>query len=428
MSKDLGPRPLHRSETASDATPVDASSGRHFGVSHYARPLAGLTTLIVLGSVIAVAVALFRGDFVRTVPITVVSDRAGLVMNPDAKVKMRGVQVGSVTSIDYRPDGTAALTLDIYPDELDSIPENVLVDIASTTVFGAKSVQFQPPPDPSAHSIRPGQELVGHQVTVETNTVFEQLSQVLKELEPTKVNAILSALSRAFSGRGEKIGQTVSDLNAFLAQVEPSLPNLSRDLETLPAVLSAYADAAPEFVTIAQHVTGLSRTLVGSQANLDAFLVSAIGLAITGTDVIGANSEPLKDLVHLLVPTTDMLDRNNELLACTAKGLVPLTKNPPLPEPGVYTLAGLKPGIERYRYPKHLPKVNATGSPQLCELLGLPNLKPQQVPPFVVTDVGANPWEYGNQGIILNSDGIKRWLFGDIDGPPRNGAQIGMPG
>ena len=50
------------------------------------------------------------------------------------------------------------------------------------------------------------------------------------------------------------------------------------------------------------------------------------------------------------------------------------------------------------------------------------------MPPFIVTDVGANPWEYGNEGIILNSDGIKRWLFGDIDGPPRNGAQIGMPG
>ncbi|WP_234788846.1 MCE family protein [Mycolicibacterium iranicum] len=392
------------------------------------RPLAGVTTVIVIGSIIAVAVALFRGDFSRTVPITVVSDRAGLVMNPDAKVKMRGVQVGTVRSIEYRPDGTAALRLDIQPDELRNIPENVLVDIASTTVFGAKSIQFEPPPNPSARSLRPGQELVGDRVTVETNTVFQQLSHVLKELEPTKVNAILGALSRAFSGRGEKLGQAVSDLDAFLAVLEPSLPNLSRDLETLPTVLSAYANAAPDLMRTTQNVTATSRTLVGRQRDLDAFLVAAIGLAVTGTDVVGANAEPLKNLVHLLVPTTDMLDRNNELLACTAKGLVPLTKNPPLPEPGVLTIAGLKPGIERYRYPKNLPKVNATGTPQLCQLLGLPNLKPQQVPPFVVTDVGANPWEYGNQGIILNSDGIKRWLFGDIDGPPRNSAQIGMPG
>ena len=35
---------------------------------------------------------------------------------------------------------------------------------------------------------------------------------------------------------------------------------------------------------------------------------------------------------------------------------------------------------------------------------------------------------YGNQGILLDSDGLKNWLFGPIDGPPRNTAQIGMPG
>jgi hypothetical protein len=49
-------------------------------------------------------------------------------------------------------------------------------------------------------------------------------------------------------------------------------------------------------------------------------------------------------------------------------------------------------------------------------------------PPFLVTDDGANPWQYGNQGIVLNSDGLKQFLFGPIDGPPRNVAQIGQPG
>ncbi|STZ42425.1 virulence factor Mce family protein [Mycolicibacterium gilvum] len=46
----------------------------------------------------------------------------------------------------------------------------------------------------------------------------------------------------------------------------------------------------------------------------------------------------------------------------------------------------------------------------------------------MITDVNANPAQYGNQGIILNSDGLKQMLFGPIDGPPRNGGQIGHPG
>jgi len=47
---------------------------------------------------------------------------------------------------------------------------------------------------------------------------------------------------------------------------------------------------------------------------------------------------------------------------------------------------------------------------------------------MVVADVGANPMEYGNQQLLLNSDALKQLLYGPIDGPPRNTMQIGQPG
>ncbi|MCW2557040.1 MAG: MCE-family protein, partial [Mycobacterium sp.] len=91
MTRNFGPGPAERSETASAATPLAASSGRHFGVSTYARPLAGFGLVAAIVLILALAVALFRGEFTKTVPVTVIADRAGLVMNPDAKVKMNGV-------------------------------------------------------------------------------------------------------------------------------------------------------------------------------------------------------------------------------------------------------------------------------------------------------------------------------------------------
>jgi phospholipid/cholesterol/gamma-HCH transport system substrate-binding protein len=108
------------------------------------RALVGLATVAVIAGIVAVAVGLFRGSFTEAVPVTVVSRRAGLVMNPDAKVKMRGVQVGKVASIESRPNGQAALHLAMDPSQLGLIPANVLVDITSTTVFGAKS-WYRPP-------------------------------------------------------------------------------------------------------------------------------------------------------------------------------------------------------------------------------------------------------------------------------------------
>jgi phospholipid/cholesterol/gamma-HCH transport system substrate-binding protein len=389
------------------------------------RPLAGAATVLAIVGVITLAAALFRGAFTETVPITVLSERAGLVMNPEARVKMIGVQVGQVSSIEELPDGRAAIHLAIDPAKLHVIPSNVLVDIGSNTVFGAKSIQLIPPADPSPQPVRAGQVLEASNVSIESDTVFEQLTSVLSRIEPAKLNETLGALASAFNGRGEKFGRTLSDFNRFLATLAPSLPNLSHDIEAAPTVLNAYADAAPDLVKTADSATHISQTIVDEQQNLDAFLVSTIGLADIGNEVIGSNRQPLTDVLRLLVPTTDLTNEYHEALKCALAGMVPMLNQPPAPVPGVIIDVSLTLGVERYRYPQNLPKVAAKGGPQ-C--LDLPDVPPNTREPYVVTDNGTNPAEYGNQGIMLNSDALKQWLFGPIDGPPRNSAQIGQPG
>ena len=423
MTLRLGPG--GRPDTTRTPTPVSVRSRRRDGAPGYLRPLAGLATVVAIGAIVALAVGLFRGGFTKTVPVTVISDRAGLVMNPDAKVKMRGVQVGKVSSIELRPDGQAALHLAMDPSLLHLIPSNVGVDITSSTVFGAKFVQLDPPSQPSPQKLRAGQVIQGKHVTVEINTVFQQLVAILDTIDPAKLNQTLGAIATAFNGRGEKIGQTLSDFNALLAKVEPSLPNLSHDIETSVPMLQAYADAAPDLIKTAANSARLSRTLVEEQSNLDAFLVSAIGLADIGNEVLGDNRKPLTDVTHLLLPTTDLLNKYHAALYCGIAGILPLAKSPPLPVPGAIVVSGFQLGAERYRYPTDLPKVAAKGGPQ-CS--GLPRVGYQGRAPYVVTDTGTNPWNYGNQGILLNSDALKQWLFGPIPGPPRNSAQIGMPG
>jgi phospholipid/cholesterol/gamma-HCH transport system substrate-binding protein len=109
------------------------------------RPLAGLATVLAIVTIVAIAISLFQGGYGAPVPITVLSQRAGLVMNPDAKVKLLGVQVGRVASIEPAANGQAVIHLEMDASQLAEIPVNVDVDIASTTVFGAKSVDLVPP-------------------------------------------------------------------------------------------------------------------------------------------------------------------------------------------------------------------------------------------------------------------------------------------
>lgn len=391
------------------------------------RPLVGLIAIVVVAVVVVLAANLFRGSFTDSVPVTVMSQRAGLVMNPDAKVKVRGVQVGRVASIEELPGGEAAIHLAMDPARLTAIPANALVDIASPTVFGAKQVQFVFPDRPSAQSLRAGQVIDAQHVMVEVNTVFEQLTSVLSTIEPAKLNATLGGIASAVSGRGEKFGQMLSDLDAYLATLEPSLPALRADLQSAPGVLRAYGDVAPDFVTIADNASQISDSIVDTQSDLDAALVSVIGLADIGNQVLGENRQPLTDVLRLLVPTTGLLNEYNQALWCALAGMVEMTHRPPLKEPGVVVLAGFLWAQERYRYPLDLPKAGAEGGPQCT---GLPNLPFEAVPPYVVADTGTNPWRRTYPGIVLNSDLIKQIMFGDTEtaGPPRNTAQIGQPG
>jgi phospholipid/cholesterol/gamma-HCH transport system substrate-binding protein len=392
------------------------------------RALTGLAAIVAIVAVVALAIGLFRGSFTETVPVTVVSERAGLVMNPDAKVKMRGVEVGKVASISTKPDGSAVLKLDMNPSQLHLIPSNVDVDITSTTVFGAKYVELVPPKDPSAEKLHGGQVIQGQHVTTEINTVFQQLVTVLDKIDPAKLNETLGAVATAFNGRGEKIGRTLEDFNAFLAKINSSLPNLAHDIEASVPAFTAYGDAAPDLVATFDNSIRLSNSIVEEQQNLDEFLISAIGLADIGNEVIGGNRQALSDTLRVLVPTTTLAGEYHETLGCTIGGLVPFVKGINQYSHILFN-ASLTMGTERYRWPEDLPKVAAsTGGRSFCAELGLPNVPPEFKPPFLVADTGSNPFKYGNQGLLLNSDGLKQWLFGPIPGPPRNSAMTGMPG
>src|SRR6188472_2402219 len=97
------------------------------------------TAILIVFAVgcIALTWALFNGSFNRYIPVTLESDRAGLVMEVGAKVKMRGVQVGHVGTITGGKT-PISVKLKLFPDQIKFIPANVAARIQATTIFGAK--------------------------------------------------------------------------------------------------------------------------------------------------------------------------------------------------------------------------------------------------------------------------------------------------
>src|SRR5689334_7375566 len=163
-----------------------------------------LILVVVFAVLIWLSYALFAGTLKKEVPVTLTSDRAGLVMETNAKVKMRGVQVGRVAAINGGKE-PVSLKLQIDPDQIKYIPANVEAQIRATTVFGAKFVDLVYPEDPSPQRLAENQVLKSRNVSTEVNTVFQNVVSVLNQIDTAKLNATLSALAEGVRGQGEKI-------------------------------------------------------------------------------------------------------------------------------------------------------------------------------------------------------------------------------
>ncbi|SNT50486.1 MCE family protein [Rhodococcoides kyotonense] len=376
------------------------------------KKLAAAGLVLGLVAIVVVALTIFSGGFRSTVPVTVTSERAGLVMDPQAKVKLRGVEIGRVASISQH-DGMAQLALDMNSSSLSMIPANAGVEIKSTTVFGAKYVNFVIPANPSDQSLVPGAVVSADNVTVEFNTLFQHLSDVLQKLEPEKLNATLGAVSSALRGRGEELGELLTESNDYLTTINPSLPALQRDLASAAVVTNVYADATPDFMRVLDNATTTSATIVSEQANLDLLLMNVTGLANTADQVLTENEQPLATALSTLTDTTTLLDEYSPELTCFIVGL---NKGRlafgPLAGAGDKAAISLSSsfllGDPAYTVPRDLPKVAASGGPNCY---GLPDFDPKQGPaPFVVADTGQVPYVPSTQPAV-NVPTIFQYLF-----------------
>jgi phospholipid/cholesterol/gamma-HCH transport system substrate-binding protein len=328
--------------------------------------LALMLVLAICGG-IALSVAAFNQTFTPVVPVTLTADRSGLVMEPNAKVKMRGVQVGRVATI-TGGTGAASLQLDIDPDQIKNIPANVAARIDTASLFGQKFVDLVYPSDPSRQRISAGAVLKSQNVTVEVNTLFENVMDLVKQIDPYKLNAVLSALSEGLRGRGEQIGQSITNTNEVLLAMNSRTGTMREDFRSLKNFSDTYSGAAQDLIATVDAASTTATTVTTQAGQLDQLLVGVAGLSRSGIGLLGPNKDNFVQTVNLLEPTTSLLMKYNPEITCTLVGAQ--KTNDGLSEmlggsngKSLIMDAALLLGDDPYRYPDNLPVVAAKGGP-----------------------------------------------------------------
>ncbi|HEX4390967.1 MAG TPA: MCE family protein [Mycobacterium sp.] len=359
--------------------------------------VAGLIVFLIAALVLWLVALQYNGDFTDKTKLTMLSDRAGLVMDPGSKVTYNGVQIGRVDKVDeVERDGKPAVkfTLDVYPKYLHLIPANVDARIVATTVFGEKYVSMTAPENPLPQRITPKNVIDARSVTTEINTLFQTITSIAEKVDPVKVNLTLSAAAQALSGLGDKFGQSIINGSAALDEVNPRMPIIRHDIQQLATLGDTYADASPDLINFLNNAATTAHTIHAQEKDLDQALLAAAGFGATGADIFNRGGPYLARGTKDLVPTAQLLDTYSPELFCTVRNLhdaepkVAAFTSPyslrseteifsglglalSLPGLGITAatmglsaLTGLIGGAPNpYIYPENLPRINGHGGP-----------------------------------------------------------------
>jgi phospholipid/cholesterol/gamma-HCH transport system substrate-binding protein len=335
---------------------------QRIGPGWWALMLFGFTAVFLF-----VTTAIFADTFKSSVPVTLTSERSGIIMETNAKVKMRGVEVGRVGQVGTAKDG-ARLTLEIDPDQIQYIPANVEAEIDVTTAFGAKFVDLVYPENPSKERLAAGAVLRSNNVSTEVNTVFENVVDLIEMIDPAKLNAVLSAVADAVRGQGERMGQATTDLNQVLTALNDRSEIIREDWRSFKNFNDTYAEAAQDILTVLDAASTTSKTIVDRASALDSLLLNTIGFGEAGSNLLVSSKDNLVASANVLEPTTNLLLKYSPTYTCLLQGAHFNLER-------AYEVFGgrdgrtlnfdvaLLLGNDPYSYPENLPVVAAKGGP-----------------------------------------------------------------
>jgi phospholipid/cholesterol/gamma-HCH transport system substrate-binding protein len=373
---------------------------------HPPYKVAGAVLLVIVAALGTLIYLQFRGDFTDRDQLTLLSSRAGLVVDPGSKVTYNGVEIGRVsqigmTDVDGKPK--AKLTLDVDPDYLRFIPINVDAQIRATTVFGNKYVSFSSPEKPTPQRISSGDVIDVSAVTTEFNTLFETVTSIAEQVDPIKLNQTLAATAEALTGLGDRFGESLLNGNEILDDLNQRMPQIRYDNQRVADLADVYADASPDLWDGLENAVNTARTFNEHRGEIDAALMAALGFADDAAESFERGGPYLIRGAADLLPTSKLLDDYRGMIFCTIRNYHDVgpevarvlgNNGYSLASAGTIMGAGTP-----FIYPDNLPRVNARGGPEGrpgCWQKITRDLWPM---PYLVTDTGYSIAPYNHFGL-----------------------------
>jgi phospholipid/cholesterol/gamma-HCH transport system substrate-binding protein len=266
--------------------------------------------------------AVFTKKFSDYDEVTLQSSNIGLSLPTRADVKIRGVLVGEVLEVDTAGDG-AELTLGLYPDQRDTIPEDVTATILPKTLFGEKYVKLETPEQgAAADPIQPGATIEQSEIAVEVEAVINDLFPLLRTVQPAELNYTLTAIANTLEGRGESIGEGLETLDAYLKRMNPEIPGLINNITQLGQVSEVYESVVPDLVRLLRNSVTVGETFQSQEEQISALFNNVAGFSATAQEFLERNGDNMIRLADQGSRILPLLARHSPAFECFLHGMV----------------------------------------------------------------------------------------------------------
>ncbi|CCH35178.1 MCE family protein [Actinosynnema sp. NPDC047251] len=361
--------------------------------------LLGVVFLAVIALFLTLTVALYNDAFTKVVKVTLKTDRIGNQLLVASDVKVRGMIVGEVKRIRTAGDG-AELELAIRPDQVEFIPGTVSARLLPKTLFGERYVNLVVPREADLSDHLADGDVIEQDRSssaIELERVLDDLMPVLQAVQPEKLATTLTAMSQALDNRGKPLGETLVQLDAYLGQLNPQLPQLKEGISRLADVSNVYADAAPDLVQALSDATVTSRTLVDQRDKLLAMYGSLTTTSIDVNSFLAVNRNNLIQLADVSRPTLELLAKYAPEYPCLLKGL---SEFKPImdqvfgkgtDEPGLHITLEITANRGKYEPGKDEPEYADKRGPRCYDIVPRPDPFPQYPPEGAVKDGSTSP-------------------------------------
>ncbi|GAB3656478.1 hypothetical protein GCM10027589_16080 [Actinocorallia lasiicapitis] len=210
-------------------------------------------------------------------PLTAEFGQAGQGLDKTSPIKIRGMQVGRVASVELLPDGRARITMRISDGH--RIPDTVIASLEPASVFGPKFINLIPGEhEATGPYLKPGARIEDTTDPRDLNDLLIDANATLAQLDPRDVAIIVDTLAQSLQGEGKDVRATIDDINTIVGVAHENRKNAEKFLHDL-ARLARIQGAGDDIGAILNGTNTVIATAAQGQGRLRGFANGVNGVS-----------------------------------------------------------------------------------------------------------------------------------------------------